>query len=253
MNGKIKIYSKANMLGQYLKMALVLVISVFFAVLLNNTFLLGELISELLDGNRYFVKAVRIAFFVILGVLSYIALLPLSVGRDVWFYENSKKNRLGVRKLFSYYSPKKSPAAVRLMILIHIKKLLITLLFLIPAATIGTYLVMSLGEGIGRKLIVTLAVSFVLLLLSGLFFSFIFSQRYFLAPYLFYENEPCRVRDIVSLSAKIMENRCFQTAFLRLSFVPWMLLYVLLFPAVYVYPYYKLSLSFKAITILNNT
>lgn len=253
MNGRIKIFSKANMLDQYFKLSLVLVICVFFVVFLNNTFLLGELVFSFLRESAYNSKIIRIVFFGILGILSYFLLLPLTYGKDIWFYENSKKNRLNVKNLFSFYSVKKSFSVMKLGVIIHVKKLMITFLLLIPSISIGVYLLYYFNEGIGRKMLIVLSASFTLLLLTGIFFSFVLCQKYFLVPYLYYENEPCRVKDIISLSAHIMEKNYFKVAFLKLSFIPWMLLYVFIFPALYVYPYYKLSVSFKAVTLLNNT
>lgn len=252
MNGRIKIFSKANMLDQYLKLALVLVITVFLTVLFNNTFIFGEMITRLPSVSPFMTSLLKIGFFAVLGIISYLALLPFKYGRDVWFYENAKKNRQSLKTLFSYYRVKKSGGAIKLIFLVQLKKFFITLLFLIPSIAIGGYIVYSLGQGIGEKLLFALVISFFLLTLTGLFFSFVFNQRYFLATFLYYENEGCRVKDVTNLSVRIMENKCFETAFLKLSFVPWMLLYVFLVPAVYVYPYYKLSVSFKAITLLTS-
>ncbi len=250
MNGKIKIFSKANMLDQYLKMTLVLALTVFLSIFFNNTYILGEMLIRLPKIGELVSSAVKIAFFVLLGIVSYAALVPFRFGRDMWFYENSKKNRQKLKTLFSYYNPKKSFRAMKIVLLVQLKKLFITLLFLVPFAAIGGYILYSLKDGIGQKLLYILVISDALLLITGLFFSFVFSQRYFLAPYLFYENEPCSAREVIKLSTEIMEEKCFETAFLKISFFPWMLLYVFVFPAAYVYPYYKLSVSYKAITLL---
>lgn len=252
MNGKIKIFSKANMLDQNLKMSLVLVIMVLLSVFLNNTFILGELVSRLPQVSVYISPLLKNILIVLLGAVSYVALAPFNYGRDIWFYENARKNKLPLRSLFSFYSVKKSFGAIKIVFSVQVRKFLVTVLFLVPSLAVGGYLFYSLREGIGQLIFIALAVSTVLLTVTGLFFSFVFSQRYFLAPYLYFENEPCRARDVISLSAKIMENRCFETAILKLSFFPWWLLYAFVFPAVYVYPYNKLSISFKAVTILTN-
>ena len=254
MNGKIKIFSKANMLDQNIKMSLVLVITVLFSVVFNNTFVLGELLMQLPVIRSYMIPAGENVAIVFLGILSFVAISPFNYGRDIWFYENARKNKLPVRKLFSYYSIKKSSGAIRITFLVQLRKLLITLLFMTPSFVLGGYIFYALREGIGQLIFIALSVSVILLAVTGLFFSFVFSQRYFLAPYLYYENEPCKANEIIKLSTQIMENKCFETAMLKMSFFPWWLLCVLVFPTVYVYPYYKLSISFKAITILaNNT
>ncbi len=252
MNGKIKIFSKANMLDQNLKMSMVLVITVLFSIFLNNTFVLGEFVANLPSVSTYVSPIVKTGLLVFIGFVSYFWLVPFNYGRDIWFYENARKNKLPLRKLFVFYNVKRSFGAIKLTFLVQVRKLSVMLIFLVPAMAVGGYLLYSLKEGIGQLLFITLSVSFLLLAVTGFFFSFVFSQRYFLAPYLYFENEPCGANDVIKLSAKIMENKCFETAMLKLSFFPWWLLCALLFPAVYVYPYYKLSISFKALTLLTN-
>lgn len=250
MNGKIKIFSKANMLDQYLKMTLVLALTVLLSIFFNNSFIFGEMIMRLTRIGEVVSSTVKISFFALLGIASYALLVPFKFARDMWFYENSKKNKQKLKMLFSYYNPKKSLRAIKIVLLVQIRKLLITFLFLTPFALIGAYILYSLKDGIGQRLLAVLVISDFLLLITGTFFSFVFSQRYFLAPYLFYENEPCSAREVIKLSAEIMEEKCFETAFLKISFFPWMLLYIFIFPAAYVYPYYKLSVSYKALTLL---
>lgn len=250
MNGKIKIFSKANMLDQNLKMTLVLIITVLFSVFFNNTFILGEIAYAFVQLPQFSSPLVRFGFMVLIGIVSYVAVLPFNYGRDIWFYENAKKNKLSLKTLFSYYRVKKSSGAIKILFSVQIRKLFVTLLFIVPSMAVGAYLLYALRDGIGELMMLSLAVSFFLLLLTGLFFSFVYCQKYILAPYLFYENEGCGAREIISFSSKIMENRCFDTAMFKLSFFPWYLLYILVFPAVYVYPYYKTSVSFKVLSLL---
>ena len=257
MNGRIKIFSKANMLGQNLTLAVVLLITVFLSLVFNNSFVLGQIIADLPRFGELFFRfgerVVKITFFSVLGILSYIALAPFKFGREIWFFENAKKTRLPVKNLFAFYSMKKSLNTIKFILFLQLKKMFVTFLFLLPSLIIGGYIVYSLSEGIGKKMLISLFVSSVLLFLSGLFFSFVFVQRYFLAGYIFYENDRSRVKDIINLSVKVMENKCFETAFLKISFVGWFLLCLLVFPTFYVYPFYKLSISAKALSLLANT
>ena len=252
MNGKIKIFSKANMLEQNLRLSLVLVITVLLSVFLNNTFILGEFLSRMPQVGVYISPLVKRIIIYATGIFSYIALVPFNYGRDIWFYENARKNRLSPAKLFSFYGVRKSFGAIKITIAVQLRKFIITLLFLTPSLAVGGYIIFALKQGIGQLIFIALTVSSVLLGITGVFFAFVFCQKYFLVPYLYFENEPCKANEIVNLSCKIMDKKCFETAMLKLSFFPWWLLCVLVFPAIYVYPYYKLSISFKAITILTN-
>lgn len=240
------------MLEQNLRLSLVLVITVLLSVFLNNTFILGEFLSRMPQVGVYISPLVKRIIISAIGIFSYIALVPFNYGRDIWFYENARKNRLSPARLFSFYSIRKSFGAIKITLAVQLRKFIITLLFLTPSVAVGGYIIFALRQGIGQLIFIALTVSSVVLGITGVFFAFVFCQRYFLAPYLYFENEPCKANEVVKLSCKIMDKKCFETAMLKLSFFPWWLLCVLAFPAVYVYPYYKLSISFKAITILTN-
>ncbi len=257
MNARIKIFSKANMLGQHLSLVLVLLITVFLTLTINNSFVLGQLIINIPNVTSLFsgfsLKAVRLIFFALLGLVSYVALIPFRYGSDVWFYENAKKTRLPIRQLFNFYGIKKSSSALKLIILVELKKLICTLVFLMPSLVITGYIFYALWTGVGTRMLMSLIAGDFLLFVSGVFFAFVFSQRYFLATYVMYENENCRARDAVALSTQIMENKCFETAFFKLSFCGWFLLCLFIFPTFYVYPFYKMSNSLKAVSLLANT
>jgi len=256
LNGKIKIYSKANMLGQNLTLTVVFLLSVLLWLIISNSFVPGEFLLQLPFFRNAFSRIdffiVKAVFFSLIGIISYVAFLPFSYGREIWFYENSKKTRLAPNRLFEYYSIKKSLRAINILFQVHIRKFFVSLLFLVPSFITAGCIVFSLQSGIGRKMLFVLLLSTILLTISGLFFAFIFKQRYFLATYLCYENEGCKVKEAIKLSTEIMENKCFETAFFKMSFAGWFLLCVFIFPVFYVYPFYRLSISSKAVFLLAN-
>lgn len=257
MNARIKIFSKANMLGQHLTLILVLLITFFITFTINNSFILGHVVINISGVTSLFKTfpsyVVRLVFFAVLGIISYLILIPFRYGNDIWFYENAKKTRLPLKHLFTFYSFKKSPSALKIFLLVGFKKFICALVFLMPSAVISVYIVYAIREGIGARMLISLMAGTFLLLISGVFFAFVFSQRYFLVPYIMYENENCKVTDAVNLSAEIMENKCFETAFFKLSFSGWFLLCLFIFPTFYVYPFYRMSNSMKAVSLLANT
>lgn len=253
MNGRIKIFSKANMLDQKMKMSVVLIITVLFSIVFNNTFILGEMAYRFYSIPVEYGDLAKAIFFTVTGFASYFALAPFNFGRDMWFYENAKRNRGPLKKLFSFYSVKESPRILKLSFVMTVMKTLSFVVFLTPSAAVGGYLFFALKEGAGLFMFLALVMSFILLFVTGLFFYFVYTQRFFLVPYLYLENPSEKVSEIISLSGKVMENKCFDTAIFKLSFFPWWLLCVLLFPAIYVYPYYKMSISLKVLSLLTNS
>ena len=141
MNGRIKIYSKANMLDQYSKMSLVLIITVLLSLVFNNSYILGEFIMKKvqLDSVISFIPgfAVKTLFFTLLGFLSYIFLMPFSFGRDIWFYENAKKNRQKLKKLFSFFLGR----CCRNLAFGHVKFMVLSVLVFCVAKQITTNIV----------------------------------------------------------------------------------------------------------------
>lgn len=245
------------MLGQQLSLILVLLITVFLTLAINNSFVIGYVITNIpnvtLSVPGISAKTVKLIFFAFLGIVSYITLVPFRYASNIWFYENAKKVRLPVKSLFSFYNVKKSPSALKLVVSVELRKFLCVLVFLTPSFVIAGYIFYALSSGIGIKMLLSLVAGAFLLFVSGAFFAFSFSQRYFLAAYIMYENNSCKVREAIKLSSEIMEKRCFEVAFFKLSFFGWFMLCVFVFPTLYVYPFYKMSNSLKAVSILANT
>lgn len=245
------------MLDQYAKMALVLSLTVLLYVIFDNSYIITQIILNSTDFSQ---KLPFLSFasgetiiFTFFGILSYLFLAPFRLGGDIWFYENAKKNRLPVSKLFSFYKGRKLFYSIKFVLALHLRKFLIFFLFSLPSTVLGAYIFYALNEGVGRNLLFVLSVSTAVLFITSFFFAFVFSQRYFTAPFLYYENDFCKVKDVLILSGKIMEKRYFEVAFLKMSFIGWFLLCIFVFPTFYVYPFYKLSISTKALSLLANS
>ena len=261
MNGKIKIYSRAILLGRYSSMLPVIAITLLLTLIFNNLFFFGEPIINLPPVKNFLASSqfpllkdiILFSFAVITGAISFLVLSPFRFGQNIWFFESAKKNRLSVKKIFLFYRPRFSRSCIALRLRTSLLKISACLVFLIPSVTLGSYAFYELGKGVSVKLFVFLCVFTFVLALIGLFFAFVFSQKYFLSDYLFFENSAAGIGESIKLSSQIMDSECFRTAFFKLSFIPWFLLCIFIFPAVYVYPYYKTAVSFKAVSMLSNT
>ena len=259
MNGQIKIYGKAILLNQYAKTTLVILISLLAVVFLGNIvylvdFLLkSHYVAEIFDNVSGLVVTAMIATFVVLtAVISSMVIIPLKYGREIWFYEQAKRNRQTIKYLFKNYAPKRSFKPIGLYFYLFFIKLGVFLCFELPAILVSFYFSYALKDGISQELFIALIATIAVLFLIGAFFYFVFSQRYFLAKYILYENEDCKIIDALKTSSNIMEKKCFQSALFKLSFLPWFLLYIFIAPAIYVYPYYKVSTAYYGISILSN-
>ncbi|MBQ6625084.1 MAG: DUF975 family protein [Clostridia bacterium] len=259
MNGRIKIFSKAIMLNQNMRMTVVIVFSALILLLSNNLFILGKYLYDYLQNEtllNFFSDNIvsNIGFALLMTIIAFISLvavMPLKYGREIWFYENAKKNKLKISKLFFAYSPKHSIKCIRFCFTLFFIKLAWFIAYLIPAIGFSIYLAVSLSQGISQTMLLLTVIAISLTVSCGLYFYFVTTQRYILSYIVFYENKDIGPIEAIRLSAQIMDNNCFACSNLKLSFIPWFFLCLLIFPIAYVYPYYKLSTSFYAVRILS--
>lgn len=247
------------MLNQNMRMTVVIVFSALILLLSNNLFVLGKYLFDYLQNNtllNFFSDDVvsNIGFallMTIIAVVSIVAVMPLKFGREIWFYENAKKNKLKINRLFFAYNPKYSIKCIRFCFTLFFIKLCWFIAYLVPSIGFSVYLSVSLTQGISQTMLMLSIIAISLTLSCGLYFYFVTTQRYVLSYIVFHENEDIKPIEAIRLSAQIMDNNCFSCSNLKLSFIPWFFLCLLVFPIVYVYPYYKLSTSFYAVKILS--
>ena len=251
MNGKIKIYSKAIMLNQTLKTAAIIFISAVLVLLSNNLFIGGQYLFGLFENEAFSNVIFHIIFF-LTAFISVCLTLPLKFGREIWFFESAKNNTQKIRSVFMFYKPKYFFKSTALAISLFFIKLFWLTFFLLPGIAFSAYLYYSLQNGITKAMLILVGSSIALTLLCGLFFSFAAFQRYSLSYLLLYENEHSSIRDAISTSKMLMDKNCFGLARLKLSFCLWILSCVLVFPVIYVYPYYKTTVSYYLRKILTS-
>ncbi|MBQ7654795.1 MAG: DUF975 family protein [Clostridia bacterium] len=256
--GKIKIFSKAVMLGKTAKLCAVSVISLVIVLLSNNLFVAVKYLFDYLSQSDSFsftagsFKDIGLAlFYSVCILLSVLAVSPLKMSREIWFYETSKRTKMKIGRLFYFYRPKWFFKSVWLSFCLFIVKFLWAIVFFFPCAAMSGYLVYSLQGGISKTMLLLVSASVGVSFLSGLFFSFLTFQRYRLCFILFYENEGISPFEAMKYSARLMDESCFRLARLKISFLPWILSCIFVLPVFYVYPYYKISEYFFLNNILS--
>lgn len=257
--GRIKVFSKAIMLGNTLKLCAALVFSLAVLLFANNLFVAAEYLFDFLCAKEAFSFLIgpfrkiglAVAYSVCM-VFSVALIAPLKLSKEIWFHETSKKNRMKLSRLFYFYRPSWFFKSVWLYFSLLCVKFLWLLLYFFPCAAMSAYLVFSLQNGISKTMLLLVSASIGISFLSGSYFSFVTFQRYDLCYILYYENTGISPFETLKLSAMLMDEHCFKLAKLKLSFLPWMLSCALILPAFYVYPYYKISVSYFRNNILSN-
>ena len=88
-------------------------------------------------------------------------------------------------------------------------------------------------------------------LITGLLFFLVVTRRYLLAFYLFDESDKATASAVIRESERVMDGQMGRAAAFALSFAPWILSCVFLFPIFYVYPYYQQAHAVFARQALN--
>lgn len=243
--GKAKILAKYRLHG---KSATLLFIFSLTVILL---FLSGDfsfIVSNLFDtaGIFFDTRIVEISVSAALSLLGISLLLflyaPFRLGCERWFLLNARGEKAGLKDLFYYFTPTGFTKSVSAFLFCLFKKCAAFLLFIFPCVCLSVVLYFSLEEGE-----ISLTISYVLLafsaflLLTGMAFYFFYSSRFFAFYDAVIANEKIKPRTAFEKSLEITEGAYAKICLFRLSFLPWLLLSVLVFPAFYVWGYYRES------------
>ncbi len=83
----------------------------------------------------------------------------------------------------------------------------------------------------------------IILAIAGFGFFLLYIQKYSKSMFFLACYKDFTVTDAICESIKRTKNRCADILFFKLGFVPWFLLCILIFPAFFVVPYYKQSVT----------
>lgn len=155
--------------------------------------------------------------------------------RDIWFasfYKNVTFEGCTVNfslKILSVY------------IVTAVKKLLYTVLFLLPSLLLGSLIYRFALSGVQTTIFVLLCTADVLIFLCGAVMSAVFLNRYALVPYFLAEDRDYTVKDIFIGSVEAMNGKCVKLFFLKIRELPRRFLSLLLLPCVYYWPLFFLA------------
>ena len=186
-----------------------------------------------------------------LSALLYFLLgAPLTAGAAGWYFSLSAGTPMGFEGLFRYFtSGRRYVRALGTTFLLGLRSALWAADFLLPPAFLsGIFtwadtldnvpalaMVIDLGLGASRVLFAV-----------ALLFLLIFLQRYFLAYYLLADRPEVPVSRLLKMSVQMMAGHKWEAFSLRFSFLGWALLSLLIFPLLYVYPFYEAAMAIYA-------
>ncbi|MCR5485460.1 MAG: DUF975 family protein [Clostridiales bacterium] len=182
---------------------------------------------------------------VLILFVSSLILMSLRLGSEAWFFGRAGGLRVSALYVFYWFRPSKAFKCAAFTLSVFFRKLFWFVLFMLPGLSIlgGTAYTVLYRDGMSRALLCAFvsgggAASFI-----GLIFFFIMIQRYFIADALKARYPDKKAKAVIRQSVNAMDGSCLKTFLFKFSFLPWFLLCILIFPALYVWPYYRESCS----------
>lgn len=216
-----------------------------FLLFLLTGIVLFSLLPFLVDLFLGKKEAAALPLLVVIFMMGICWFSSFRMGSGTWFLFYNKKRR-GAKAAY-WMKPTKSVGCARLYFSLFCRKILWTLIFLSPGATVAAgAIITAMSGGIEFNLFVTFLAGGTALMLTGAVFLYIFLQRYFLVPYLKAVSPSMKNREIIRKSRDYMSDRIKKAAMLKISFLPWIVLSFTIIPSFYVWTYYSQSCALMA-------
>ena len=235
--------------NNYLKALSILALSIVFTILFSITpFVLDLILNntiipvKLNNINPLLPSTINILFLIIVSILALICFSSISCGEKAWYSGFNKKNIIRTKRFIFWIKPNFSLKAFRLKTLKILLKLYWFGLFSVPSIVFFTTLILlAFTGGVETYLFISILLGALFLLILSVLFTFIISQRYFLADYLLIENPHLGIVQVLKQSKNLMEGQIFRVVKFKLLFLPSFILCFLIFPIFFIYHHYKQS------------
>lgn len=187
---------------------------------------------------------------VLMTILIFIIVSPLSQGNRRWFYRRTGGEQEPVSTVFhSFETSKQYFRTLGLYFQIGLRMFLWLLLISVPMIVLGIFAIFYQGFA-GGEITKTASAIFMILTVVWtilvLIVSVIISLRYFLAPYVLAEHPEQKASQCIKDGVQMMKGHKAKLFVFMLSFIGWELLCVFIIPIFYVLPYMNASYAMYA-------
>lgn len=202
-------------------------------------------------GKNPYLTAALYALFVLGALLSSALFALVSFCTARWFYRNAEH----AQSFAAFFDRLTLRDTVKLVYFFWLRRLLGVLHFagyLLPFFIGAGALWLTLrARGLAPFLFYAVCVLLAAFLITGLYFGFAAVQKYAFCEALLTLDPARGVVDTLRESGRVARGLCFACARERLRFSLWALLCVLIFPLLYVAPYYRQSMACAAKIVLD--
>lgn len=189
------------------------------------------------------------AFLVLM--LVFFCYNAFSLGSSRYAFKRAQRLSADTGDIFCYFSPKRLPGVTALTLRLFLLRLMLLLFCLLPLFIVATLVYFLTQNVASAGVIMIMALSSAAFLISAIYFYMRLSASLFLVRYIFIRGDYLNFRHLISYSQQQMRGRAGELMSLRLSFLPWFFLCLLIFPIGYVFAYYKQTLACYAHRVLS--
>ena len=220
-----------------------------FMVLLLPVYLV-EGLAVIIDAILYQLISDRVLYGVLeiviltpVIILSIVFLSPLLNGFIRIFYKSAYTRKCNFSDLFYYFSSGRYHNTLHLNLALTIRLMLPAVMCFLPLIAYYIFCFSLMPDFVGTTLYMDF--EFILAVMSAILL-ILYSLKYFVVFALYCEDDSADVQTIFRASKEIMNEQKSSATKLIFSFTPWMLLCLLIIPALYVVPYMTQSLCIGA-------
>lgn len=252
MNAGIKTAAKKALQGKTGKLFLVSLFALFLRLLLVSICvftvyaLSAKMVQDYINSfcpNLFTEYIIYLAFAVLL-LLAVQTAAAIRLGETEYYGTLAGGGIARLAVLFSHCSPFHALKALTLYVALAILKLLWLFVMLLPSAGIAAVTVLLYYDSpISVKVFVVLCVSTVFLLCVGLICWYLSIQKYCFAALLCAKGKSFSPRNAIRRSIAVFDRSALNPALLKISLLIPLVLCVLIFPGVYVFPYIRMNMA----------
>ncbi|MBQ2847699.1 MAG: hypothetical protein IJE74_05525 [Clostridia bacterium] len=235
MNARIKLSAKTALTGAQLKiiptLAVLILLTVFFSLCNPALNLLT------ISFNKYFL----LIFPAISLLFSIAAIAPLRLRLEIKHLllargiNPSQKLNLGLSGILK--------ACEMCVCMFFIKLFWLAVFEAVPVSALAVFLLHNARKAVSLRAAFVFFSGMFILALAGFGFYLLFIQKYSKSMFYLACYKDFTVTEAISESIRKTKDKTADILFFKLGFTPWFLLCILIFPAFYVIPYYKQSVT----------
>ena len=227
----------------------------FYAVCTLIRFLLkSNAVSSAFSGLGVYALPVSRIVLCCLGFFITVMLRSsLRMGREAWFLSIAKNKKPKKARVTFWCNPRRSMYLVKVYAVLFVLKFLWAVIFFFPGITVIVCTVYTvISRGLEYRVLISMLSGGAALLATGVIFWSVCVQRYLLVTAYIADNPDEKLKCAIRKSIAATKNKRAGSFWLKLSFLPWFMSCVLIFPLLYVVPYYNRSvLCMKRVLMLS--